>query len=68
MWDDPMSSGNESKSYQAIIWVQNSDLPGKRVSVTAENLREAKEKLESEYGKGNVFNLHNEEDASRPRK
>jgi hypothetical protein len=33
----------------------------------AENLQEAKEKLEKQYGEGTVFNLHNEEDAERPR-
>lgn len=55
------------KVYQAIIWTKDSEKPGERVSVTAESLSEAREKLESEYGKGNVFDLHNEEDASRPR-
>lgn len=50
-----------------MIWVRDSDRPGLRVSVLAENLKEAKEKLEAEYGEGNVFDLHNEEDAARPR-
>jgi hypothetical protein len=36
--------------------------------VLAENLQKAKEKLEKQYGEGTtVFNLHNEEDAERPR-
>ncbi|MCQ0033772.1 hypothetical protein [Burkholderia glumae] len=63
---EKLGEGNV-KLYCAIIWVRDSDQPGKRVSVLAENLREAKEKLESEYGEGNVFDLHNEEDAARRR-
>jgi hypothetical protein len=55
------------KLYRAMIWVPDSDRPGQRVSVLAESLKEAMEKLEAEYGEGNVFNLHNEEDATRPR-
>lgn len=55
------------KLYRAMIWVRDSDRPGQRVSVLAENLSEAKKKLEAEYGEGNVFDLHNEEDAARPR-
>ena len=55
------------RSYRATIWIRGSDRPGQRVSVLAENLQEAKEKLEAEYGEGNVFDLHNEEDAARPR-
>jgi hypothetical protein len=43
------------------------DNPGKRVSTLAESLEEASDKLDAEYGKGNVFYLHNEEDARRPR-
>jgi len=50
-----------------MIWLRDSDRPGQRVSVLAENLKEAREKLEAEYGGGNVFYLHNEEDAERPR-
>ena len=55
------------KLYRAMVWKDGSDKPGQRVSVLAENLVEAKEKLEAEYGEGNVFDLHNEEDAARPR-
>jgi len=51
--------------YRAIIWIRDSDRRGQRVSVLAENLKEAKEKLEAEYGEGNVLDLHNEEDAAR---
>jgi hypothetical protein len=56
------------KLYRAIIWIRGSDRPGQRVNVLAETLKEAKEKLEAEYGEGNVFDLHNEEDAARPRR
>jgi len=55
------------RPYHAIIWIRDSDRPGQRVSVLAENLKKAREKLEAEHGEGNVFNLHNEEDAERPR-
>ncbi len=55
------------KLYRAMIWVRGSDRPGERVDVLAENLDEAKKKLEAEHGEGNVFHLHNEEDAARPR-
>jgi hypothetical protein len=58
------------KLYHAMIWARNPDgteKPGKRVSVLAENIHEAREKLEAEYGKGNVYCLSNEEDAERIR-
>jgi hypothetical protein len=48
-----------------MIW--KGDRPGLRVSVFAENLEAAREKLEAEHGEGTVFDLHNEEDAARPR-
>jgi len=53
--------------YKAMIWTRDSDKPGQRVSALAESLQEAKEKLEAQYGEGNVYDLHNEEDAKRPR-
>jgi hypothetical protein len=55
------------KLYRAMIWKGESDYWGPRVTVLAETLEEAMEKLEAEYGKGTVFLLHNEEDAARPR-
>jgi hypothetical protein len=55
------------KFYRAIIWVPGSGRPGQRVGVLAKNLKQAREKLEAEYGQGSVFDLHNEEDAARPR-
>ena len=53
------------KRYLAMIWI--ADRPGKPVSVDAENLEQAKERLEAEYGEGTVFDLRNENDAARPR-
>jgi hypothetical protein len=58
---------NREKLYKAIIWVDGSDKPGQRVSVVADGIAEARQKLEAEYGTGNVYYLHNEEDAARPR-
>ncbi len=55
------------KTYQAMIWPAGPDHPGERVSVSADSLEEARKKLEAEHGEGNVFDLHSEEDASRPR-
>jgi hypothetical protein len=50
-----------------MIWVDNPNTPGQRVSVLAESLDDAKKQLETKYGEGHVFYLHNEEDATRPR-
>jgi hypothetical protein len=58
---------NKGKLFKAKIWRRGSDEPGQRVSVFAESLSEAKRLLEAEHGEGNVFDLHNEEDAARPR-
>jgi hypothetical protein len=55
------------KRYQAFIWTSDHTAPGKRVTVVAADLTQAKELLEDEYGRGNVFNLHNEDDAQAPR-
>jgi hypothetical protein len=50
-----------------MSWIRDQDESGQRASVLAETLDEAKEKLEAQFGKGNVFDLHNEEDAAQPR-
>ena len=55
------------KLYHAMIWEADPTVPGKRVTVYADDLQEAKRKLEAEYGEGRVFNLYNEEDANRIR-
>lgn len=49
-----------------MVW-DDDESPGQRVSTYAENLAEALIKLESEYGKGNVLGLFNEEEANRIR-
>jgi hypothetical protein len=49
-----------------MVWQSASDT-GKRVEIEAVSLEEAREKLEAEYGRGTVFDLHNELDASKPR-
>lgn len=59
---------NDNKRlYRAIVWGQDPNKPGERVSVLAEDLDEAKRQLEKNYGEGNVFDLHNVEDADKPR-
>lgn len=58
------------KLYHAIVWRKKSDgseLPGLRVTTIARNLDEAEAQLEQEFGKGNVYDLHNKEDAEKPR-
>ena len=53
------------KLYKAMISID--DQPLRRVEVRAQSLDDAKEKLEAEYGKGTVINLHNPQDAQKPR-
>ena len=55
------------KLYKAMIWTAGQDQPGQRVSVLADSLEEALEQLEAEHGEGCVFDVHNDEDAGRPR-
>lgn len=61
-----MSEGRE-KEYKAIIWTKDLAQPGQRVTIVATSLDDAKKRLEVEHGEGTVFDLHNEEDANRPR-
>ena len=56
------------KVYKATIWEDDPSKPGRRVSVLAESLDDAKKRLETEYGEGHVYDLHNEEEAARPRR
>jgi hypothetical protein len=58
---------NLEREYEAVIWTDDSTVPGKRVAIFAENSSAARRALEEIYGKGNVFNVHNEEDAAKPR-
>jgi hypothetical protein len=53
--------------YQAVIWTKDSSSPGKRVAVLATSLDDARRRLEDEYGVGTVFDLHNAEEANKPR-
>jgi hypothetical protein len=52
--------------YHAIIW-ENDTTPGQRVTVWAKSLDEAHAELESKFGAGKVFRLHNEEDSKKVR-
>lgn len=49
-----------------MIWETPQSI-GKRVTVTAESLDDARRKLEEEFGKGTAFDLHSAIDASMPR-
>lgn len=61
------SMTEELREYKAMVWVKGSNEPGKRVTVSAADLDEAHRLLVEQYGDGNVFDLHNEADADRPR-
>jgi hypothetical protein len=54
------------REYRAMIWKDDS-ARGQRVTVWASSLTEAKKLLEEKYGEGTVFDLHDEEDANKPR-
>ena len=58
---------NTMRLYRAKICTRDMNRPSQRVSTFAESLSEAKGKLEAEHGKGNVYDLHNEEDEERVR-
>ena len=62
-----MDAKTKERLYCAIIWVKGSDRAGERVTVYALSLADAQERLELRYGKGNVFDLHNPDDADKPR-
>gem|GEM_PF-998211 len=63
----PGERGTQVKTYKAMVWKPDSNEPGQRVTVVANSLRDAQDKLEAEYGEGTVFDLHNEDDAAQPR-
>jgi len=58
---------SQLRPYRAIICQPGSNSVGVRVTTVANSLAEAKQQLEKEYGEGTVFNLHNDDDADRPR-
>ena len=53
--------------YGAMIGFSDPTIAGRKVTVVASSLDDARAKLEAEHGNGNVFGLHNEADAARPR-
>ena len=55
------------REFKAIIWTDDPTVPGRRGTVFAESSSAARVALEEIYGKGNVYNVYNEEDAERPR-
>jgi hypothetical protein len=55
------------KLYRAMIWTSDPNRPGQRVTVLAEDIAEAKRKLEEQYGEGDIYALRNDEVAERPR-
>ena len=61
---DQPSSG---RLYHAVVWQRAVASTELRVAVCANDLSDASRKLEAKYGSGTVFNLHNREDAERPR-
>lgn len=58
---------NLEREYKAVIWADDPAVPGKRATMFAESSSAARRALEEIYGEGNVFNVHNEEDAAKPR-
>lgn len=62
-----MDNSKKLRTYNAIIWSPDPTTAGQRVTVMAESLLEAKKKLEDQYGAGNVYHLHNPDDARRIR-
>lgn len=60
-------SGEIKRRYDAFVWDEGPDVPGKRVCVWAASGTEARELLVKEYGEGNVFYVHNKEDSKKPR-
>jgi len=58
---------SSERLYHAVVWQPTPDSAGLRVAVCAKDLEDASTKLEAKYGSGNIFGLHNKEDAERPR-
>lgn len=62
-----VAMSNLEQEYEAVIWTNDPTVPGKRATIFAEGSSAARKLLEEIYGEGNVFNVHNEEDAAKPR-
>jgi hypothetical protein len=60
-----MAMQSKRNSYKALIWQAESEATGKRVTVMAESLEQARLKLEEKYGHGSIFDLHDETNTSR---
>jgi hypothetical protein len=54
------------KEYKAIVWIDD-ETPGKRVTLLADTLKEAQQKVREEFGPKATISLWNEDDANRPR-
>ena len=51
-----------------MVWPPDDpDVPGKRITLVADDLESATMALKAEYGEDAIFTLWNEEDAHRPR-
>jgi hypothetical protein len=53
--------------YQAIVWGQDSNCPGKRTTTLANDSEDAVRQLKQRYGEDITFSLYNEEDANKIR-
>jgi len=54
------------KEYQAVVGTDD-ELPGERITLLAETLEEARQKLAIDYGPNATMSLWNEDDANRLR-
>lgn len=57
----------EKKVYKAIVYDKEKKCFGKRITIEASDIDDAMRKMDSEYGKGNYIDLHNEDAADSPR-
>jgi hypothetical protein len=56
---------SKRNSYKALIWEAESEATGKRVTVMADSLEQARQKLEEKYGRDAIFDLHDETSPSK---
>ncbi len=57
----------DQKFYKAIVYDEEKKCFGKRITIEACDIDDAACKMDSEYGKGNYIDLHNEDSANRLR-
>lgn len=55
----------KKNTYKALIWQVQADATGKRVTVIAESMEQARVKLEEKYGHDAIFDLHGDAMPSR---